>query len=53
VALRGGWPLGGLVAGKLADSFSAPHVLATNGVLLSILATVLLLSGRGRTLITA
>src|SRR5262249_12657113 len=29
VALRGGWPLGGLVAGKLADSFSAPHVLAT------------------------
>jgi MFS family permease len=52
VALRGGWPLGGLVAGKLADSFTAPHVLATNGIILTILAAVLLLTGRGRSLIT-
>lgn len=50
VALRGGWPIGGLVAGKLADTFSAPHVLATNGVILSIVAAGLLLSGRGRSL---
>jgi len=53
VALRGGWPLGGLFAGKLADTFSAQHVLATNGVILSILAAVLLVSGRGRTLTAA
>ena len=51
VALRGGWPIGGLVAGKLADTFSAPHVLATNGVILSILAAGLLVTGRGRSLI--
>jgi MFS family permease len=50
VALRGGWPLGGLVAGKLADTFSAPHVLATNGVILSIVAAGLLVTGRGRSL---
>ena len=31
VALRGGWPLGGLVAGALADRFTAPHVMAVNG----------------------
>ena len=53
VALRGGWPLGGLFAGKLADTFSAPHVLATNGVILSIMAAVLLVSGRGRSLTAA
>jgi len=51
VALRGGWPIGGLVAGKLADTFSAPHVLATNGVILAILAAGLLVTGRGRSLI--
>ena len=34
VALRGGWPIGGLVAGALADRFSAPHVMTVNGVLL-------------------
>jgi MFS family permease len=53
VALRGGWPIGGLVAGKLADTFSAPHVLATNGIILSILAAGLLVSGRGRSLTAA
>lgn len=53
VALRGGWPLGGLFAGKLADVFSAPHVLATNGIILSILAAGLLVTGRGRSLTVA
>jgi MFS family permease len=53
VALRGGWPLGGLFAGKLADTFSAQHVLATNGLILSVLAAILLLSGRGRILTAA
>ena len=31
VALRGGWPIGGLVAGALADKFTAPRVMAVNG----------------------
>jgi MFS family permease len=53
VALRGGWPLGGLFAGKLADTFSAQHVLATNGIVLSLMAAVLLVSGRGRSLTAA
>ncbi len=48
VALRGGWPLGGLVAGGLADRFTAPTVLATNGVLLAVIVTLILASGRGR-----
>jgi MFS family permease len=47
VALRGGWPIGGLVAGVLADVFSAPAVLAVNGVLLSLLAGSMLVTGRG------
>jgi hypothetical protein len=50
VALRGGWPIGGLVAGALADRFSAPHVLATNGLILSVLAGGLLISGKSKTL---
>jgi MFS family permease len=50
VALRGGWPIGGLVAGALADRFSAPHVLATNGLVLSVLAGSLLISGKSKTL---
>jgi MFS family permease len=52
VALRGGGPLGGLAAGFLADRFSAPHVMAVNGLLLSLLAVTLLASGRGRSLTT-
>ncbi|MEO8661009.1 MAG: MFS transporter [Bryobacteraceae bacterium] len=38
VAFRGGMPIGNLVAGSLIPLFTAPVVLAVNGVLLSFLA---------------
>jgi MFS family permease len=47
VALRGGWPLGGLVAGALADAFSAPAVMIVNGSVLAVLASFLLLRRQG------
>ena len=50
VALRGGWPLGGLVAGCLADRFSAPHVMAVNGLLMALIAASIFLVGRGQSL---
>ncbi len=50
VALRGGWPLGGLLAGWLADRLTAPTVMTVNGLVLSILATGFFFSMRGRTL---
>lgn len=53
VAMRGGGPLGALVAGALADRFSAPSVMATNGVLLVIISGALLAMGRGRVLTEA
>jgi MFS family permease len=34
VAFRGGMPMGNLMAGKLVESFTAPVVLAVNGVVL-------------------
>ncbi len=37
VAFRGGMPIGSLVAGALIKEFSAPVVIAANGVLLAIL----------------
>lgn len=37
LAFRGGMPIGGLVAGALIPRFTAPAVLAWNGVLLSVL----------------
>jgi MFS family permease len=43
VALRGGWPLGGLVSGALADQFTAPVVITANAVILVGVALVLLL----------
>lgn len=42
VALRGGGPIGGLVAGALADRFSAPSVMAANGAALAVIAAWLL-----------
>jgi MFS family permease len=50
VALRGGWPLGGLVAGALSDRFTAPHVMAVNGALLVLVAGTLLFVHRGHAL---
>src|SRR5260221_1754463 len=50
VALRGGWPLGGLVAGFLADRFTAPNVMVVNGILLALIAGSILVFGRGRSL---
>ena len=35
VAFRGGMPLGSIVTGYLVPIYSAPHVLAVNGLLLS------------------
>jgi MFS family permease len=46
VAFRGGSPLGSLLAGWLATLFSAPAVLAVNGLLLAAIAAYLL-SRRG------
>jgi len=53
VALRGGWPIGSLVAGAMADKFSAPHVMAVNGLLLSAVAAGLLLFRRASVLTQA
>jgi MFS family permease len=47
VAFRGGMPLGNLVAGSLASIFSAPTVLALNGLLLMGVASWFLLRGGG------
>lgn len=53
VALRGGGPIGGLVAGALADKFSAPGVMAVNGLLLAAIAGSLLLFRKGTSLTTS
>ena len=50
VALRGGGPIGGLVAGALADVFSASSVMAVNGVLLAIISGSLFLLKRAKSL---
>jgi MFS family permease len=50
VALRGGWPLGGLAAGYLADKYTAPHVMVVNGVLVAVIAASIFVTGRGRSL---
>ena len=47
VALRGGGPIGGLVAGALADKYSASGVMAINGLLLAVIAASLFLFKRG------
>jgi MFS family permease len=47
VALRGGWPIGSLVAGALADVFTAPLVMIVNGLLLAALAGIMLLRRHG------
>ena len=47
VALRGGWPIGALVSGALADVFTAPAVIIVNGSVLVMLATAMLLRRSG------
>ena len=46
VAFRGGMPIGSLVTGSLVPVFTAPIVLAVNGVLLSVLGFYYLLVHR-------
>ncbi len=50
VAMRSGGPVGALVAGALADRFSAPSVMAVNGLLLAVISAGVLVSRRGRAL---
>jgi predicted MFS family arabinose efflux permease len=47
VALRGGWPIGALVTGALADVFTARGVMLVSGLVLSVLATAMLLRRNG------
>ena len=47
VALRGGWPLGALVAGSLADRFTAPVVMMATAGTLSVMAASMLLRKNG------
>lgn len=46
VAFRGGMPVGSLVVGALVKQFTAPVVLAWNGILLALLAVYFLLVHR-------
>jgi MFS family permease len=50
VAFRGGMPLGSLAGGYAASLTSAPHVLAVNGALVSIVALYFLVRGHVRNL---
>ena len=45
MAFRGGMPLGSLVAGWLANQFSAPPVLTMNGIVLALVAAWFLVKG--------
>ena len=47
VALRGGWPLGALITGAVADVFSAPIVIGVNGAVLVALASAMLMRRHG------
>jgi MFS family permease len=50
VAIRSGGPIGALVAGALADAFSAPGVMTMNGLALSLVGVMLLTLGKGTSL---
>jgi len=52
VALRGGGPIGALVAGYFADIYSAPTVMIVNGLLLSLVTIGVIVSGKGSSLKT-
>ena len=46
MAIRGGMPLGSLVSGYFITQFSAPSVIAVNGLLLSLVAAGFLMGNR-------
>lgn len=50
VALRGGGPIGALIAGYFADMFSAPAVMIVNGTLLSLVTLIVIATGKGSSL---
>jgi MFS family permease len=52
VALRGGGPIGALIAGYFADIYSAPTVMIVNGALLSLVTIAVIVSGKGSSLKT-
>jgi MFS family permease len=52
VALRGGGPIGALIAGYFADIYSAPTVMIVNGLLLSLVTIGVIVSGKGSSLKT-
>lgn len=52
VAVRGGGPIGALIAGYFADLYSAPTVMIVNGLLLSLVTLAVVASGRGSSLKT-
>jgi MFS family permease len=52
VALRGGGPLGALIAGYFADLYSAPAVMMVNGALLCLVTLAVVVSGKGSSLKT-
>ena len=52
VALRGGGPIGALIAGYFADIYSAPTVMIVNGLLLSLVTIAVVVSGKGSSLKT-
>lgn len=53
VALRGGGPIGALVAGALADRFTASRVMAINGLLLALISGWMFVFKRGSALTRA
>lgn len=46
VAFRGGMPVGSLAAGYLVQTYTAPHVLAVNGMLLVVVSCYFLIAQR-------
>lgn len=50
VAVRGGGPIGALVAGYVADLTSAPTVLIVNGALLTLITLAVIVTGKGSSL---
>jgi MFS family permease len=52
VAVRGGGPIGALIAGYFADIYSAPTVMIVNGALLATITLGVIITGKGSSLKT-